>query len=109
MNFDSNSGSNDEVGSRCKDKLKVSELGRLPPALEEHLILNGEEEGSLDSGYRVILNLITAEVLPIGRGGMLNPCDDKPFSNARDFIFEYEKTVSRVNFFSEIDFVLNSE
>ena len=29
MNFDSNSDWNDEVGGRCEDSLKVSDLGRM--------------------------------------------------------------------------------
>ena len=37
----------------------------MPPVLEEHLILNGEIDGELNSRWRVMIDLIAAEVLPI--------------------------------------------
>ena len=49
----------------------------------------------------MMLDFISAEVLPIGRAGMLNPCDDKIFLNDRDFLLEGKKIVSRFIFFSK--------
>ena len=49
----------------------------------------------------MMLDFISAEVLPIGRAGLLNPFDDKIFLNAEDFLLEDEKIVSRFIFFSK--------
>ena len=48
-----------------------------------------------------MLDFITVEVIPIGRAGMLNPCDDKIFLNVRYLILGDEKTISKFIFFYE--------
>ena len=56
-----------------------------------------------------MLDLIEAEVFPIGRAVILNPFDDKIFLNARDLLLEDEKIASRFIFFSEKYFFFNAK